>query len=85
MTETATVTSKGQITIPKQVREAMGVRSGDLLVFQTREKRVVELRPARSFSRIKGMIKPWISHKTKPPSLKDIDEAVLNGSSRMNP
>ena len=30
---TATVTAKGQITIPKRVREALGLRVGDQVVF----------------------------------------------------
>ena len=42
---TAKVTSKGQITIPKPVREALGVRTGDRVVFQVREDGVVEMRP----------------------------------------
>ncbi|HUP00205.1 MAG TPA: AbrB/MazE/SpoVT family DNA-binding domain-containing protein [Gemmatimonadota bacterium] len=31
------VTSKGQVTIPKSVRERLGVRSGDYLRFVVRE------------------------------------------------
>lgn len=83
MTSTATVTSKGQITIPRKVREVMGVHTGDLLFFQTRPKGIVELSPARSSTRLKGLIKPWIAAKTKPPSLKDIDNAILNGIHRV--
>ena len=30
----ATVTSKGQVTIPKQVREALGIEAGDRVVFR---------------------------------------------------
>jgi AbrB family looped-hinge helix DNA binding protein len=30
----ATVTSKGQLTIPKQVREALGIEEGDRVVFR---------------------------------------------------
>ena len=30
----ATVTSKGQITLPKAVRDALGVREGDRVVFR---------------------------------------------------
>lgn len=32
----ARVTSKGQLTIPKEVRRALGVREGDRLVFELR-------------------------------------------------
>ncbi len=41
---TATVTSKGRITVPKEVREALQVGAGDRLSFLIREDGVVELR-----------------------------------------
>jgi antitoxin PrlF len=34
---TATVTSKGQITIPQAVREALGIEAGDQVVFTPAE------------------------------------------------
>ena len=37
----AKVTSKGQITIPKLVREALGIAEGDRVVFRIDEKRAV--------------------------------------------
>jgi AbrB family looped-hinge helix DNA binding protein len=30
----AKLTSKGQITVPKQVRDALGVKAGDKLIFE---------------------------------------------------
>ncbi len=79
MTSTATVTSKGQITIPRNVREMLGVHRGDLLVFQTRPRGVVELRTARATTRLKGLIRPWVAAKAPAPSLKDMDDAILKG------
>ena len=40
----AKVTSKGQLTIPKQVRQALGVREGDSLVFDVGEDDGEEVR-----------------------------------------
>lgn len=40
----ATVTSKGQITLPKPVREALGVREGDRVVFRVLSGRAVVAR-----------------------------------------
>ena len=34
MKMTARITSKGQLTIPKEVRRALGVRAGDSLLFE---------------------------------------------------
>ena len=42
----AKVTSKGQITIPKQVREALGIAAGDQVVFRVEENRAVLARTA---------------------------------------
>lgn len=41
----ATVTTKGQVTIPKEVRDHLHLHSGDKLTFVTRDDGVVELRP----------------------------------------
>ena len=35
--ELATVTSKGQLTLPKAVRQALGVEAGDKVAFELRE------------------------------------------------
>ena len=37
----AKVTSKGQITLPKSVRDALGVEAGDDIVFRVEEGRAV--------------------------------------------
>ena len=42
---TATLSSKGQITIPKAVRERLQVNTGNRVHFLVREDGVVELRP----------------------------------------
>ncbi len=41
----STVSSKGQVTIPKEVRKALRVDTGDRVLFVVREDGVVELRP----------------------------------------
>ncbi|GAC1532619.1 MAG: hypothetical protein NVS3B12_10700 [Acidimicrobiales bacterium] len=41
MDVSAKVTSKGQVTVPKAVREALGLEEGDELVFRVEGKRAV--------------------------------------------
>lgn len=43
-----TVTSKGQVTIPKQVRDRLGIRAGSLVAFELTESGEVVLRPVAS-------------------------------------
>jgi len=52
----ATVTSKGQITIPIEVRHALGIDAGDRVEFVEVEPGRFELVPAtRSVTALKGM------------------------------
>ena len=70
---TATVTSKGQITIPKPVRDALGVESGDRVEFVELERGVYSVIAAtRDIRDLKGVIpKP-----AKPVSVEDMNKAV---------
>jgi AbrB family looped-hinge helix DNA binding protein len=42
---TSTLTSKGQITLPKEIRKALELEQGDRVAFRLREDGVVELVP----------------------------------------
>ncbi len=44
------VTSKGQVTVPRDIRELLGIKGGDQLVFVA-DRRGVRLRPAKKASR----------------------------------
>lgn len=54
----ARVTSKGQVTVPKAIRETLGARRGDLLIFAAHPDGRVELRrlPGRSLSQLHGAL-----------------------------
>jgi antitoxin PrlF len=41
MDAAARVTSKGQVTIPKAVRDALGIKEGDVVVFRVEGRRAV--------------------------------------------
>ncbi len=46
MDTAAKVTSKGQVTVPKAVREALGIKEGDEVVFRVEGNRAVLARTA---------------------------------------
>ena len=70
---TAVVTSKGQITIPKPVRDGLGVETGDRVEFVEFERGVYTVVAAtRDIRDLKGTIpKP-----AKPVSVEDMNKAV---------
>jgi antitoxin PrlF len=45
---TSKITSKGQVTLPKEVRKSLGVEAGDRLVYEL-EGKTVRLRKAEPF------------------------------------
>lgn len=62
MQKQARITSKGQITVPREVRRVLGVRAGDRLLFET-DGKGVRVRPVRSksaFSKYRGIGNPGI-------------------------
>ncbi len=73
----STVTSKGQITIPKRVRDEMGLKPGDRVDFVKDRAGRTTLRPVNaSFLSLKGTIK---SPYKRPMTLKEMDEAIARG------
>lgn len=69
---TATLTSKGQTTIPKDVRDHLMLHPGDRLEFVLKDN-VVILRPAtRKVTDIKG----FLPKPKRPVSLAEMDNAI---------
>ena len=74
----ATITSKGQITIPKEVRDALGVGVGDRVEFVAEEKGVYKVVAAtRDVSHLKGIV----ARPQKPVSLEAMKRAIAKGAS----
>jgi antitoxin PrlF len=62
MQKQAKITSKGQITVPIEVRRLLGVREGDRLLFET-DSSGVHIRPVRNknaFAKYAGIGNPGI-------------------------
>jgi antitoxin PrlF len=53
----ATITSKGQLTVPSGIRRALGLAPGDRLVFELREGGAF-VRKAASVSSLRGTVPP---------------------------
>jgi AbrB family looped-hinge helix DNA binding protein len=53
----ATVSSKGQITLPAKIRAALGIRSKDKVRVVVRDDEVV-IKPVRSFRQLRGSVLP---------------------------
>ena len=69
----ATLTSKGQITIPAPVRSALGLDAGDRVEFVEIEEGRFAIIPATvSLSRLKGIIRK----PEKPVSIEDMNRAI---------
>lgn len=58
----ARVTSKGQVTVPKAVREALGVNEGDALIFRIEGNRAVIARTP-DFLELAGQLRISVSKK----------------------
>ena len=75
----STITSKGQVTIPVQVRTALGVNTGDRIEFVETEKgRFAIIAATNSVRQLKGLIrKPAV-----PVSVEEMNAAILRQAAR---
>jgi antitoxin PrlF len=77
---TATITSKGQITIPVQVRNALGVDAGDRIEFVELEKGGFAIIPAtRSIRELEGR---YYEKRRKPVAIEEMNAAIARRASR---
>jgi len=72
-----TVTSKGQVTIPKQVRERLGIRAGSLVAFELTEGGDVVLRPVAAGRRRVPVGKSRIARLRGRATVKMRTEEIL--------
>ena len=73
----ATVTSKGQITIPVKVRAALGLLAGDKIDFVEIEKGQFAIKPRTASIRdLEGCI-PRLDYV---PTIEEMDEAILDAA-----
>ncbi len=70
----ATITSKGQVTIPLEVRERLRLKAGDRIDFRIDAKGEVTLASKRvPFEEIQGMLR---IRNQKAVSVREMDDAI---------
>ena len=75
----ATMTSKGQLTIPKAVREALGLAAGDRVQFIAQEGGFRLVAATRDARELKGM---FAGRRKKAPTLDEIKASAARGAVR---
>lgn len=74
----ATVTSKGQITIPVEVRRALGLEAGSRIDFVYVREGIVEMVPVTGSVRaLRGVVQ---APAGRPVTLEQMDEAIAAGA-----
>ncbi len=68
-------TSKGRTTIPKSVREALGVKPGDRVRYLVLGDEV-RITPVRPLARLFGALK----HDGPPVTLEEMERAIADGA-----
>lgn len=75
----ATITSKGQITIPLRVREKLGLQPGDRIEFVEVDEGNFQLIPAtRSIKELEGRYQGKVS---RPVSIEEMNAAIARRAS----
>ena len=73
----ATLTSRGQLTIPKPTRDQLRLHAGDRLEILVQENGHVEMVPKKSsMTELRGMVTPPVTGVT----LDDMERAVAKGA-----
>ena len=73
----ATLTSKGQLTIPKPIRDQLRLHAGDRLEFLVQESGHVEMIPKRTpMTALKCTVPPPVTGVT----LEDMERAIATGA-----
>lgn len=77
---TATLSSKGQITIPKLIRERQHLEPGDKIEFLEDDQGVVTIWPVtQSVTQLKGMI----AKPDHPVSLEQMNQAIAEEGGKL--
>lgn len=70
----STVTSKGQITIPKSIRDRLGLATGDTLEFTVDEEGRIVAQPRAAGSGVTGILRDFAPDRAL--SVEEMNEAM---------
>ena len=70
------ITSKGQTTIPKAIREHLQLKPGDRVKFFVHPDGSVVLLPKLPASALRGIVKP----RSRPVRIEEMEEAAAGGA-----
>jgi antitoxin PrlF len=70
------ITSKGQATIPKRIRDRLGLRPGDRIKFFLHPDGSVVLLPKLPVSALRGIVKP----RQRPVTIDEMTAAAASGA-----
>lgn len=71
----STVTQKGQVTIPKSVRENLHLVTGDRVEFVFNDRGEVVLKPVtRKVAEVAGLLSKY--KKSRPVTIEEMDQAI---------
>ena len=71
------ISSRGQMTIPKAIREHLGVKAGDRVKFFVHPDGTVVLLPKRPLKELRGMLK---SRRSRPATIEEMNEGIAEGA-----
>jgi AbrB family looped-hinge helix DNA binding protein len=73
----STITSKGQVTVPKEIREYLRLKPGDRIDFVKEDSGRISLQAINTdFLSMRGILK---SKRKEPLSVEEINEVIARG------
>jgi AbrB family looped-hinge helix DNA binding protein len=73
------LTRKGQVTIPAEFRDALGLKEGDRLVWWIENGQLTVTSARAYMQRLGGMLKPLIDPTMPSPTLAEMNDAIDAG------
>ena len=76
-----TLSSKGQLTLPKKIRQQLRLKTGDRLQLSINAEGNLELTPVlHSIKNLKGLLKA----PSKPATLDDMEAAIMDEGGKLD-